>query len=567
MKTLISAVSSTPIDTPDQAVESAATALIFPARWAHAQNEVFASLTWRELEALTDRYAHGLIRCGISRGEHVLILLPLSVDQIAILLALLKLAVVPVFIDPAMGLRLFLALVAEAAPTAIIGVPFVHLLRLACPRPFRSVQRAVTSGRKWSANLYTLSDLRAAPPPPMTAVPAQETDEAAIIFTTGSTGTPKGVVYSASTLRAQLDVMRRDLHVQPDQVHAVGIPIFALFSLALGVTTVIPDTNVLRPSRADPARFVQAIQASQATLSLGSPALWQRVILYCQQNGLSLPSLQHVLVSGAPVSPRLVRDLSALLPNGQVYTPYGATEVLPIAVLRGDEILAETASLSAQGCGICVGRPVSGLQVRVIAIQDGAIDAWSDALCLPPGQMGEVVVQGDNATRQYLPQQYPSPQNMLHTATANNKIPQGADVWHRTGDLGYFDPIGRLWLCGRMSECVQIGEKRLASLMCEGVFNAHPDVARSALVGIGTPEQQRPVIVVETWAGKRPRNKAAKRRLAAALRALAVQHEPTQDIQDFLFYPGTFPVDTRHHAKIRRDVLAQWASRHKAELS
>jgi acyl-CoA synthetase (AMP-forming)/AMP-acid ligase II len=134
----------------------------------------------------------------------VLILLPLSVDQIAILLALFKLAAVPVFIDPAMGLRLFLALVAEAAPTAMIGMPFVHLLRLACPRSFRSVRCAVTSGRKWSANLYTLSDLRAAPATPVAAVPAQETDEAAIIFTTGSTGTPKGVVYSVGTLRAQL---------------------------------------------------------------------------------------------------------------------------------------------------------------------------------------------------------------------------------------------------------------------------------------------------------------------------------------------------------------------------
>jgi acyl-CoA synthetase (AMP-forming)/AMP-acid ligase II len=188
------------------------------------------------------------------------------------------------------------------------------------------------------------------------------------------------------------------------------------------------------------------------------------------------------------------------------------------------------------------------MRVRIIRITDDAIAAWSDELEVPAGAIGEVVVQGPIVTRAYF--QRPD-------STALAKIADGqGGVYHRMGDLGYRDEQGRLWFCGRKSHRVMTAAGTLFTIPCEGVFNAHRDVLRTALVGVGPRGAARPVLCIEL---RQPTAAEEQARIERELRELGAAHAHTRDIDRFLFHPS-FPVDIRHNAKIFREKLALWAA-------
>ena len=525
-------------------------AVIFPSgregRWAR-----YVQLTFRQLDRLCDSYAYGLSSLGIRQGDRVLMMLRPGVDFVAVAFALLKMGAVPAFIDPGMGRKAFLQCVSEAEPDAFIGIPPAHALRVLFPQAFRSVKHLVTVGRRWFWGGATLAQVRVQKRDPYPNALTTTESEAAIAFTSGSTGIPKGVVFLHGMFRAQIELLRDEIGIAEGEVDLPGLYIFALFNPALGVTTVFPDMDPSHPARVDPARWVESVETHGVTTSFGSPTIWKRVVAYCQEHRVRLPSIKRVLMAGAPVPPSLIADLKELLPNGEVYTPFGATEALPITMMSGAEILAETAALSEQGAGMCVGRPLPGATIRIIRITDEPVAEWDESLSLPVGQVGEIVVKGPMVTRRYLNRP---------RETARAKIREGDQVWHRMGDLGYFDERGRLWFCGRKSHRVETRDGLLLPVQCEAMFNRHPDVARSALVGVGERGRQRAVLIVEPRPGRMPRTAAARKRFVAELLALGREHEHTRAIGDVLFHPD-FPVDVRHNAKIRREVLARWAAK------
>lgn len=519
-------------------------AIIFPAGRDRQGRARYVQLTFQQLNRLCDQYAHGLAEYGLRRGDRVLMMVRPGLDLIAVTFALLKIGAVPVLIDPGMGRRAFLQCVGEAEPTAMIGLPLAHLIRHLFPGPFRTVQRAVTVGRRWFWGGPTLAGLRSERSEPFPAAPTGPEDEAAIAFTSGGTGIPKGVVYLHGIFRAQINIMRREMNVAEGEVHLAGIYIFALFNPALGVTTVIPEMDPTRPARFDPAPVVEAIQTHGVTMSVGSPVIWQKICAYCLAHEIRLASFKHIFMFGAPVSPDLLERFGPVLAGGRIYTPFGATEALPITMIEADEILAETAVRTAQGAGVCVGRPIGGATVRIIPITDEPIPAWDESLPLPSGQIGEIAVKGPVVTRQYL-------NRPAQTAAAKIRADDG--LWHRMGDLGYLDEAGRLWMCGRKSHRVEMADGLLLPVQCEAIFNQHPAVSRTALVGLGPYGAQRPVLVVQL------REEADQQRITAELLALGAEYAHTRPIQTVLFHPD-FPVDVRHNAKIQREKLAQWAA-------
>jgi acyl-CoA synthetase (AMP-forming)/AMP-acid ligase II len=327
------------------------------------------------------------------------------------------------------------------------------------------------------------------------------------------------------------------------------LPVFALFNPALGLTTVVPEMNPSRPATVDPAVIVQAITQGGVTNSFGSPVLWRKVVDHCLARRITLPSLRRVLCAGAPVPPPLMADFRKVAPQATMYSPYGATEALPVATVSDREILESAAARTAAGAGTCVGRPVPGVDVRVIRLDDEPIREWSDDLVLPVGEIGEIVVRGAQVTREYdhLPEataaaKIPDPRATRHPA------PGTSPVWHRMGDCGSFDAEGRLWFCGRKAERVRTAHGDMFTERCEPVFNQHPAVARCALIGLGAPGTQEPAIVVETKPGATV--------TAAELRSLGRACPTTRDITAFFFHPG-LPVDVRHNAKIHRLALAR----------
>jgi acyl-CoA synthetase (AMP-forming)/AMP-acid ligase II len=526
-------------------------AVVYPqSRDAHGRVS-YTHYTYRQLEAASNQLARGFQQLGIRRGMRTALMVPPSLDFFALAFALFKLGAIPVLIDPGIGTRNLGKSLAEAAPEAFIGIPKAHAARMILGWAKDSIKIKIAAGQRAFPGCLSLRQVRTLGANPTGFEPARPEpgETAAILFTSGSTGPPKGVVYTHEIFTTQVERIRQLYGIEPGEIDLPTFPLFALFGPALGMTAILPDMDPTRPAQVDPAKILEAIENFGVTNLFGSPALINRVGRHGQPAGAVLASVRRVISAGAPVSAKVLERFTALLPAGaQVFTPYGATECLPVASIGSDEILRETRHQTSQGRGVCVGQPVPGLVARIIRISDTPIPAWDAALEVAPGSIGEIVVQGPQVTREYFRQP---------AATALAKIPDpaGGGFYHRMGDLGYRDTQGRLWFCGRKSQRVTTGAGDFFTIPCEGVFNAHPAVYRTALVGVPQKGGTAPVLCVELEPGGGQPDPA---QLRAELLALGASQPHTRSIQTILFHPG-FPVDIRHNAKIFREKLAVWA--------
>jgi len=504
------------------------------------------TLDYRQLDARSDAMAAGLAGYGIGRGVRTVVMVRPSPEFFLLMFALFKLGAVPVLVDPGIDKRALKQCLDEAQPEAFIGIPLAHVARLAL-RWAPSATRLVTVGRRlgWGGTNLAALERAGATRGPMLAATDGE-DMAAILFTSGSTGVPKGVVYRHRHFVGQIELLGNAFGMEAGGVDLPTFPPFALFDPALGLTSVIPDMDPTRPAQADPARLHDAIQRFGVTQLFGSPAL-MRVLA---RHGRPLPSVTRVTSAGAPVPPDVVATIRRLLPDdAQFWTPYGATECLPVAVVEGRE-LERTRAATEAGAGTCVGSVVAPNEVRIIAIDDAPLPDWSQARVLGVGEVGEITVAGPTATDSY----FNRPQATAAAKIAETLADGSTRIVHRMGDVGYFDAQGRLWFCGRKTHRVETARGPLYTEQVEPVFNTLPGVARTALVGVGPAGAQVPVLCVELQRGTR--DGAA---LQEALRAHAATHLPAAGVQHFLVHPG-FPVDIRHNAKIGREKLAVWAS-------
>jgi acyl-CoA synthetase (AMP-forming)/AMP-acid ligase II len=285
----------------------------------------------------------------------------------------------------------------------------------------------------------------------------------------------------------------------------------------------------------------RALEESGAGFAFASPAVWRRVVPWARARGARFTRLRRVTIAGAPVPPSLVLGVRALLAEGgEVHTPYGATEALPVSDVSGAE-LARLRTRVERGEGSCVGRPLPGVELALIAVQDGPLARWDDGLRVTPGEPGEVCVKGPMVTRRY---------HDDDAATAAAKIPDGDGFWHRMGDVGRLDADGLLWFLGRKSHRLETEHGVLWPVPLENAFDTTRGVARTALVGVGPRGRERPVLVVES--------RAPRRELLPRLRARAAEL-PGAGVVDGVLFHRAFPVDVRHNAKIRREDLKRWA--------
>lgn len=512
------------------------------------RNYHYDAITFGRLELLANQYANGLTRIGFRRGSKTLLFVRPSLKFPALVFALFKIGVIPVFIDPGMGRKNLLAAIEEVAPEGLIAEPEVHLLRILFSKSFKSVKFKVTTRGPKIGNCFPLSMLKRAKTG-FESAQLEPDETAAILFTSGGTGRPKGVVYTHKIYYEQTRLLQELFSLDENEIDFPCFPLFSLFTLCMGMTSCIPDMNPSQPAKADPKQLLRNITDNKVTFMAGSPAIWEALGSYCIKNNITLPAVKYLVMFGAPVRNELHRRFSRILPNGTTYTPYGATESLPVANISGKMVLEQTAALTEQGKGTCVGEPVSGVKVAIMTISDGVVDHIRNARILGLHQIGEIIVKGDMVTAGY----YQSPQE-----TAQAKIMDGTSLWHRMGDLGYIDNAGRLWFCGRKAHRVEtVSGKLLCSVMCEAIFNAHDGVRRSALVGIGERGRQSAAIVIERNSAGR---KLDRKQLEKELLDLAGKNPLTAPITSVHFC-DSFPVDVRHNIKIDRLKLADDVAR------
>lgn len=495
---------------------------------------VYERITFAQLHQQSEQVAHGFVQAGIRSGMRTLLMVRPGSDLIRCCFALFKVGAVPVVIDPGMGLKNFLSCVRRTRPEALVGIPMSQVVSRVFRSAFKTVRTRINVGKgfaRWYGNQPTEG---------FPIAMASEDDLAAILFTSGSTGPPKGVCYGHGQFDAQVRLIRETFGIEPGEVDLPMLPIFALFNPALGMTTVVPEINPSKPAKVQPEKIVQAIEQCRVTNSFGSPVLWKIIARHAHAKGTTLPGMRRILMAGAPVPPTLVDVLQPVFPNARLWSPYGATECLPVSCIDGETIKSASAEKTVKGAGTCVGKAVSGVRFKIIAIEDGSIASMDACDVLPIGEIGEIIATGPSVTKSY---------DGMPTATARAKILDAEGVvWHRMGDAGYLDESGLLWFCGRIAERVMTPGGALYTDCCEGVFNPLPGVNRTALIGLGESPNQVPAIVIEPEPGQHIDKEQVLQ--------VAASNPVTESIKQ-VFVCQAFPVDVRHNAKIHRLDLAK----------
>ncbi|MBU6175709.1 MAG: AMP-binding protein, partial [Planctomycetes bacterium] len=488
-------------------------------------HRAYRTISFRDLDARSSSIAVGLNDIGIGPGKKIALLVRFGEDFIALVFALLKSGATMILIDPGMGRRNVLRCLEETNPDGFIAIPMAHTILRFFGSRFPNATHRILVGR-WVPGLPTLTLQRLERYPSSAYQDSIKSIEspAAIIFTTGSTGPPKGVLYTHQTFQAQIDLIAQRYEIVPGGRDLSCFPLFGLFNAVMGTSTILPDMDPTRPAYVDPPRLLDAIEQWEIRQSFGSPALWTRMGQYCDQHNRRMESLKLVLSAGAPVPPRVLRTLrDRIHPDGRVFTPYGATEALPIASIESREVLGETAELTDRGMGTCVGKRFDSVNWAVIKISDDPMRSIEEVEILPRGQIGELMVRGPMVSKQYVTR---IDQNALH------KIQEGDQIWHRMGDVGYLDDHDRFWFCGRKSHRLITSQQVFYTEQVEAIANTHPMVYRSALVGTGPRREQTPLLILEPWDRSHSQDEVVR-----GVARLLAENPRTRDITRLVTYP------------------------------
>lgn len=555
-------------------------ALAVAVQKSHRGKLNYQEIDFFSLHQRSDEIAYALNAYGLKSGMKAVLMVTPSIDFFALTFALFKAGIVPILVDPGMGIKNLKQCFVESAPDAFIGIPKAHIARALFGWGKTSVKKLLTvteansgAGANVFASLIggmSLTKLLTRYPMKNTAITkgsssfdmVKLSDDAmsAILFTSGSTGTPKGVVYSHKMFEAQITALKDDYAIKPGERDLATFPLFSLFGPALGMASIVPDMDASKPIKANPAFIFAAIEKYQCTNLFANPALIE-VLGQAGTNNkavVKLNSLKRVISAGAPATLTSIERFTQLLSdNVPVLTSYGATESLPLTKIASVDLLA-TSHITDNGGGICVGTPVNGVEVSIIDINDNDIETWHDNLALPANTIGEIVVKGDMVSHQYYNRASATAQAKILDAGANDADSTGQVVRHRMGDLGYLDESGLLWMCGRKAHRVETDKKVLFSIPCERIFNTHNSVKRTALVGVKINHKSVPLLCVELTDEAKNNKDFDEAILFSALKVSALAHKQTSAISHFLIHEN-FPVDIRHNAKIFREKLAVWA--------
>lgn len=489
------------------------------------------ALTFAELEMESSRGAALLKQAGIEPGDAVLVFCPMSAELYIILTALFRVGAVAMFLDPSAGRKHIEQCCSLMKPAALIATSKAHLLRLISPALRRipvkfTVGLPVIGAVRWS---------RAVSVKPHAEIHGCDRDTPALItFTSGSTGTPKAAVRGHGFLLAQHAALERNLKLKAGEFDLVTLPVFALANLASGVTSIIPNVDLRFPGRIDAARVLAQIREHQPQSTAASPAFLERVVDHCERTGERLSSFKKIFTGGAPVFPRLLERLHCIAPGAEIVAVYGSTEAEPVAEISCCDISTEDLDAEMSGRGLLAGLPVEEIQLRVVRDQCNEPSTEFEIESLKAGETGEIIVTGDHVLKGYLNGQ----------GDSETKIHVDGRVWHRTGDAGYLDERGRLWLMGRCSARVEDPRGVIYPFAVECAATAFPQIRRTAL----TPHRSRRVLCVEIDRMSEEEMAALKEKLSWA------------ELDEIRIY-SRLPVDARHNAKIDYPALRRLLDR------
>lgn len=499
-----------------------------------------ASITFAELHADVARMAGGMADLGITKGDRVSLLVPPGIDLAVCVFAAWKIGAIVVLADAGLGARGMGRALVSANPAYLIGIPraLMAARALGWPGTRISTTRLPSSQRRLLGVVASLDELRRrGEGSPATSEPTSS-EMAAIGFTSGSTGPAKGVSYLHHQLQAQRDTIVDLYGIESTDSLVAAFGPFALLGTLMGIPSVVPHMNVTSPGSLTATALADAARTVDATLVFASPAALVNVAgtsdkLSAAQSA-AFENVRLLLSAGAPVHPSILRAAVTMMPNAEAHTPYGMTEVMPVA-----DISLTGIEEAGSGEGVCVGEPVEGVEVTVSRI-DSHGEA-TGALTDEAGIVGEVCISAPHMRDGY---------DKLWVTDHAASHPEG---WHRSGDVGHFDDAGRLWIEGRIGHILTTPAGVITPVGIEHAVTELREVELAAAVGVGPTGVQQIVLVVVPVNGPR-RTNLADVGLADRVRA-QVQGV---DVAAVLTSPS-LPVDKRHNSKIDRTGIARWA--------
>lgn len=406
------------------------------------------SVDYKSLAEEVQRKAAVLRSAGLSFGNLVVILEPLSIDLFTSILAVWRLGATVLMFDPAQKFEILEEAISALHPRAVIasGKGLIAAMAL---RSVRRIGLKLTDAMLipgWRTlqrrRPYVVTPLRQVPP-----------DHAALMtLTSGTSGGLKTIVRSHEFLSIQLAAVSSSGAVDAGACELTSLPVFILANLASKTTTIIPDANLSRLRDLAVSGIVRQLQDEKPSRILGSPAFMERIVHYCRQHDVRLPFITTIVTGGGPVFPKLLWKIRAVCPLADIVTVYGSSEAEPISKIEFSLLTNDDFDAIASGAGLPVGHPVKEVRVRIdpLIAQDNALNhpdqlATLRYICEIAGTsidgIGEILVTGEHVVKGY------------HNGVGDSqsKIVIDGEIWHRTGDVGYFDGDGKLWLTGRRS--------------------------------------------------------------------------------------------------------------------
>ena len=463
---------------------------------------------------------------GLESGDRVLVFVPMSVLLYQVLLALFYTGLPAVFVDAWAERDRLDGIIRKVKPQAMIGPFKSRILGLLSPE-IRKIPHFIP--------LKSLSAYPKVEKPELDKFcPDFKNKTALVTFTTGSTGRPKGVSRSHHFLLAQHEVLSDHLNLKAHDVDMPTLPMFVLNNLASGLTSVLPCFNPMKPSTVSPALIFRQINEFCVTSTTGSPAFFEKLADWLLSNDKQV-NLRTLFVGGAMVTPSLAQKMVRAFPESQMTVLYGATEAEPISSVSVHKVASSDASK-----GLLVGKPIKQAKVELIRFTQGHLElAQNESLAdfkVSTGDTGEIVVSGKHV----LPEYMDSPDDFrLH------KIVAGNTIWHRTGDEGFFDKSGNLYLRGRRENRFKKEGIWYSPFLIESKIITEKDINRAAVMEFNG----KIYCFVELQKMRKYKNSLSRAGIALSADV---------DLVDEYIILSKIPLDPRHDSRINYNKLSKW---------
>lgn len=499
------------------------------------------AITFGNLHRHVGLAAEKLLSAGIKKNHRVLIAVSLSIETYVILLALFRVGAIAVVADASMGFKTLEQSVYLVKPDAVI---FDEQTRFLCmlSAHVRNIRVQLSSNRVVS-NVERLPQVAGSQ---SNSAENVEREHAALItFTSGSTGQPKAIVRTHGFLQHQQVVIANSLPPQSEDIELTTLPVFVLSALSHGITAVLPDCNMRKPASIDAARIAAQIDRCDINRIIASPAFLQRLSDYLAMKQILVRAVRKIYTGGGPVFPALLKQMKIVFPNAELCAVYGSTEAEPIAHIDFESITEGDLARTFAGGGLLAGKPIQDIEMRIAdptllnkSSRDGAA---KNIPALPPYAIGEIVVSGNHVVKTYL--------GGLGNAETKIEVHSdaGKKVWHRTGDAGYLDGKGRLWLMGRSSSKLEDGRGEVYPFQVEAAASEVDSIKRATCL----KSNGKRILLIErkkqSWL-----NEIAFMTPNARAKFLDNIRETFDWLQfDELRLVRKIPMDKRHNAKIQ----------------